>query len=104
MLREVPATDSGQGYHSRYQRDDRRDQQNAVQAGGEGGPGDRSRDLPGGRRRWDPGSEPGRCGEGRRLADVAARGERGADEQGTLSDRGELSASQFGVDQEAERI
>ena len=47
--REVPAADSGQRYDACHERDDRRDQQDAVQAGGEGGPGDRSRDLPGGR-------------------------------------------------------
>ncbi len=68
-------------------------------------------------------------GEGRRLADVAGRSERGADDvrhvsmgcsaawagwaeagsrapgsAGPLSDREELSASQFGVNEEAERI
>ena len=41
--REVPATDSGQRYDTCHERDDRRDQHDAVQAGGEGGPGDRSR-------------------------------------------------------------
>lgn len=39
---EVLAADSGQRYDACHERDDRRDQQDAVQAGGEGGPGDRS--------------------------------------------------------------
>jgi hypothetical protein len=47
--REIAAADSGQRYDACHERDDGRDQQDAVQAGGEGGPGDRSHDLPGGR-------------------------------------------------------
>src|SRR5580700_6642945 len=46
LLREVLAADSGQGYHARGQRDDGRDQENVVQAGGEGGPGDRAHGWP----------------------------------------------------------
>jgi len=48
-VREVPAADGGQRYDACDERDDRGDQEDAVQAGGEGGPGDRSRGLPGGR-------------------------------------------------------
>ncbi len=78
MLREVPAADGGQGYHSRYQRDDRRHQQDAVQAGGEGGPGDHAHgrpgllgqpgdhvpDLPRLHRRGDPRAAAGQSGHG----------------------------------------
>src|SRR6266540_4999472 len=47
LLGEVLAADGGQGDHARYQRDDCRDQQDAVQAGGEGCPGDYCHGLPG---------------------------------------------------------
>jgi len=48
LRREVLAADGGQGHHARHQRDDRRNQQDAVQACGEGGAGDHSHGLPGG--------------------------------------------------------
>jgi hypothetical protein len=44
--REVPAVDSGQRYDACHERDDRRDQQDAVQAGSEGGAGSRAITLP----------------------------------------------------------
>ena len=46
--REVPAADSGQRYDACHERDDRRDQQDAVQAGGEGGDCKRSSEESGG--------------------------------------------------------
>src|SRR5712692_1723599 len=47
--REVLAADSGQRYDACHERDDRRDQQDAVQAGREGCTGDHANGLPGGR-------------------------------------------------------